>query len=140
MGKKNPPKEAGNSGRCFKCDGTMFCRETTYQGETKLVWRNKDGSSHYDKNGDCRGGNPNEYSTTEAPVKQMDVSEFKPKYITPQAQVLFTDLFRKAVEFHLLGHKIIQEEFKDITNPAAIGSIQKITQDFMARYEEPAND
>jgi hypothetical protein len=51
---KNPPKEKGNSGPCFKCGATMFCREKEYNGMVSLQWQAQDGTSHYDREGDCK--------------------------------------------------------------------------------------
>lgn len=47
---KNPPKEIGNSGKCFRCNKPIYCKEG-YQG--KPTWKNNDGSSHYNKEGEC---------------------------------------------------------------------------------------
>ena len=53
---KNPPKEKGNSGPCFKCGATMVCREKEYNGTISLQWQAQDGTSHYDKEGGCKVG------------------------------------------------------------------------------------
>ena len=53
---KNPPKEKGNSGPCFKCGATMVCREKEYNGTISLQWQAQDGTSHYDREGGCKIG------------------------------------------------------------------------------------
>lgn len=56
MAQKNPEKTIGNSGRCFKCNEPMYCREKEYQGEKKPQWQDKEGKSHYSSDGSCKGG------------------------------------------------------------------------------------
>lgn len=56
---KNPPKEIGNSGKCFRCNKPIYCKEG-YQGNP--TWKNSDGTAHYNKEGEC--ANPNEMRTT----------------------------------------------------------------------------
>jgi len=51
---KNPPKEKGNSGQCFKCNANIYCREKEYQGTISLQWQDKEGKAHYDKGGGCK--------------------------------------------------------------------------------------
>jgi len=57
---KNPPKEIGNSGKCFRCNKPIYCKEG-YQG--KPTWKNNDGSSHYNKEGECNDSTSFETTT-----------------------------------------------------------------------------
>ena len=58
MGNKNPDKVIGNSGRCFKCNEPMYCREKEYQGNKSAQWQDKEGKAHYNADGSCKGGVP----------------------------------------------------------------------------------
>ena len=70
---KNPDKIPGNSGRCFKCNEPMYCREIEYQGEKKPQWQQKEGGSHYDKDGGCKGVGTQSAASTPAPVVESKV-------------------------------------------------------------------
>ena len=48
---KNPPKEKGSSGPCWKCGTVMTYNEKEYNGQIQLQWQNADGSAHYKKIG-----------------------------------------------------------------------------------------
>ena len=48
---KNPTKELGASGPCYKCGAKMFCGEGF---EKKPTWQNAEGKSHYDKDGNLK--------------------------------------------------------------------------------------
>ncbi len=75
---RNPPKDKGNSGPCFKCGATMFCREKEYNGVVTLQWQAQDGTSHYDKDGGCKLGQvPKSVATTvtETKVNWVKISE-----------------------------------------------------------------
>ena len=50
----NPPKEKGNSGKCFKCNNPIYCREKEYNGQVSLQWQNQEGGAHYNKDGTCK--------------------------------------------------------------------------------------
>jgi len=56
----NPEKIVGNSGRCFKCNDPIYCREKEYNGNKSAQWQDKEGKAHYNKDGSCKGGSINE--------------------------------------------------------------------------------
>ena len=55
---RNPTKEKGASGPCFKCGNTMYCNEKEYQGLVSLQWQDNNGKAHYTRDGNCAGSSP----------------------------------------------------------------------------------
>lgn len=55
---KNPTKEKGSTGPCFRCGDTIVCNEKEYNGLKSLQWQGKNGKAHYTANGDCAGAIP----------------------------------------------------------------------------------
>ena len=63
---RNPSKEKGSSGPCFKCGKTMYCNEKEYNGMVSLQWQDQNGKAHYTKDGDCASGlAPNNMPSTQ---------------------------------------------------------------------------
>ncbi len=71
---RNPPKEKGNSGQCFKCSGNIYCREKEYNGLVSLQWQNKEGGAHYDKDGGCKIGQMGSAQSISSKVQETKVS------------------------------------------------------------------
>ncbi len=67
---RNPPKELGNSGKCFRCNKPIYCKEG-YEG--KPTWKNNDGSSHYNKDGDCADSTKFETQSVAQKVQETKV-------------------------------------------------------------------
>lgn len=125
---KNPTKEKGNNGPCFKCGKNIVCNEISYDNETKLQWQ-IDGKAHYTKDGDCKGDSTE--SNGGAP-KAIVSQKVKLEDIKLEEEVLSNVLhvaksgsqFLKALEF------AVWEELGE-TSPAHVGLYVKILADKM---------
>jgi hypothetical protein len=49
---KNPPKQKGSTGPCWKCGTAITYNEKEYNGTITLQWQGVDNSAHYKKVGD----------------------------------------------------------------------------------------
>ena len=109
----NPDKVVGNSGRCFKCNGTIYCREVEYQGQKKSQWQQKEGGSHYDKDGGCKGVSSGTQlqTITTPPVESKVVWEKLDEKSADQVQLLggLREVRSLAYEFTKEGHPELSE-------------------------------
>lgn len=121
-------KKDGNSGPCYMCNQTMYCRlKKSEKYGDKLQWQNEDGQSHWlpNKQG-CRkldGETQVSTKTWEKP-KEMDLSNFKAEMVTESEMVIWNDIVKKVTEYTLLAQRTMQD-FPEITNPALKGLISK---------------
>lgn len=111
---KNPPKELGNSGKCFRCNKPIYCKEG-YQG--KPTWKNNDGSSHYNKEGDC--ADSTKFETTPKPTETKVIWGDLPEKSDDQKLLLegLRELRALAYEFTKETHPELDE------NGTAFGQI-----------------
>ena len=111
----NPDKVVGNSGRCFKCNGTIYCREVEYQGQKKSQWQQKEGGSHQDKDGGCKGvgGTSASIGSSQPPpvVESKVVWEKLDEKSDDQTQLLggLREVRSLAYEFTKEGHPELSE-------------------------------
>lgn len=73
-------KEKGKKEVCPACHNEITCGETTYKGETKLQWQNKDGKAHYSFDA----------STQKTSCKSLPISEGQTKIDETDPVVLWT--------------------------------------------------
>ena len=89
---KNPTKEAGNNGPCFKCGVNIFCNEVEYKGTKKLQWQGEDGKAHYSFD-----------VTTNITSCKSKVSEiYHAPTVQPEANIVWEKLYDKSDDQQLL--------------------------------------
>jgi hypothetical protein len=116
----NPEKIVGNSGRCFKCNNPIYCREKEYQGEKKAQWQNQDGKAHYDKDGGCKVEGKGFAETYTAPKSETKVVWSKLEEPSKD-QLLLVDGLR---ELRSLAYDFTKETHPELSeNTALFGQI-----------------
>jgi len=129
----NPEKIVGNSGRCFKCNDPIYCREKEYKGNKSAQWQDKEGKAHYNKDGSCKGGSVNNGPSAPS-TPQVDLSEYKPEVVTPAQEALFVDLVVRSAEYTLIAQRELQK-FTEIQNPALKGLVTKLAMNMMDKVQ-----
>jgi hypothetical protein len=132
-------KKEGNSGPCYMCGKTMFCRmKKDEKYGDKLQWQNEDGKSHWLPNKEgCRnadGSSPKKGNYV-AQATKMDLSNFKPELVTETEHEVWKGIVGKVAEYALLSEKRLQE-FSEITNPALKGMITKTAFEVLNQINE----
>ena len=125
---KNPTKEIGANGPCFRCGKTMFCNGKEYQGETKPQWQNKDGTAHYTSSGDCKGQEPqviNNMPTPKIASQKVKLEDIKLDDAIISEVLTVTKAASQILKTIELG---VWEELGD-TSPAHVGLYVKIISD-----------
>ena len=108
----NPPKEKGNSGQCFKCNGNIYCREKEYNGTVSLQWQNQEGEAHYNKDGGCKSQSSSEPQSIAQKVQETKVVWEKLEKPTEDQQQLVAGLREVrslAYDFTKEGHPELSE-------------------------------
>ena len=119
---RNPNKEKGASGPCFKCGNTMYCNEKEYQGLVSLQWQDNNGKAHYTRDGNCAGGLPtiNNMPSVAQQVTTHKVNWEEVGEITEDEQVLLGGLKR----MRLLSFKDTKQVHPDLDeNSNTFGTI-----------------
>ena len=119
---RNPNKEKGASGPCFKCGNTMICNEKEYQGLVSLQWQDNNGKAHYTRDGNCAGSAPtiNNMPSVAQQVTTHKVNWEEVGEITDDEGVLLGGLKR----MRLLSYKDAKEVHPDLDeNSNTFGTI-----------------